>query len=158
MANIFKNIILILILSAAIIMMIGIVFYDYIPNGVEVKDPNEYIADETTTKTLATIKEEKTELFGITSNGDNGNIETVIHAYSLDAGDLSVYKQSNSYVSGKADPFDDIPGNSNSGNTTAPNNSSSNNSVANNSNGNNSSNNTVKQDNDGTIFNSTSSK
>lgn len=155
MANIFKNIILMLILFAIIIMIIGIVFYDYIPNRIDVKESNEYVADEKTTKTLATIKDEQTEVFGTISTDDNGQIETVIHAYSLDAGDLKVYAQSNSYVSGKADPFDDISETPNSsvGGTT------SNNSSGNTQNGNSNKNNTNNSNNtDGTIFNSTSSK
>lgn len=116
MAKIFKNIILIILLSAVIIMMIGILFYDYIPNGAEVKEVNKYVTEERTTKTLASIKQDEEvlfeQLYGSTSNsGDTTDVEepqVIIHSYSLDAGDLKVFEQSKSYESGKANPFADL--------------------------------------------------
>lgn len=162
MASIIKNITLMLVLSAVIIMMIGIVFYDYIPNRVEVKDANEYETQESTTKVLAAIKDEEQNLFGTTKVDSDGNIDTVIHAYSLDAGDLRVYEQSNSYESGKADPFDDIASDStgNSGANNSGGTTNSGNAVGgitnNNSNGTVS--NTTTEKGDGTLFNSTTSK
>ena len=165
MVSIIKNITLMLVLSAVIIMMLGIVFYDYIPNRAEVKESNEYETEESTTKLLATIKDEEQNLFGSTKVDSDGNIDTVIHAYSLDAGDLRVYAQANSYESGKADPFADISADAsgNSGSNTSTGNTgngvagTTNNNSNNNTSNNNTSNTTTNKG-DGTLFNSTTSK
>lgn len=156
MAKVFKNIILILGLFAVVLIMIGILFYEFVPNGIDVKDPNEYVADEKVTKTLAAIKDEEDELFGTSSSSDS-NTQTVIHAYSLDAGDLAVYEQSDSYVSGKSDPFSALPQElkedeaNSTGGTTSNNNSSD---VSNNnSNNNNNSNTNTSTNNDNTNTN-----
>ena len=144
MGKIFKNIILMLLLFAVIIMMIGILFYDYLPTRVEVSKPNEYEEDSKVTKTLATIEKEKKEVFNNKETG-NSTSGTVIQAYSLDAHDLSVYEQAGMYDSGKVNPFADLSsGNSNnSGNANSGNANSGNSNSGNSNSGNSNSGNTV---------------
>lgn len=161
MAKIFKNIMLMLGLFTVILMMIGILFYEYIPNGIEVKEPIEYVADEKVTKTLATIKDEEKELFGTTS-GSNKE-EKIIHAYSLDAGDLAVYEQADSYISGKSDPFSAITtqstvGGENNTNTNNSSNGNTSNTVNNNTNNKNNNTNNLTEVKDNTLLNSGTSK
>lgn len=173
MGKIFKNIILMLLLFAVIIMMIGILFYDYLPTRVEVSKPNEYEEDSKVTKTLATIEKEKKEVF---NNKDDGNSTSgvVIQAYSLDAHDLSMYEQAGMYDSGKSNPFADLSsentnnsGNANSGNTNSGSTNSGNTVTSNggttsankgNTNGNNINTNTLTEVKDNTILNSGNSK
>lgn len=174
MGKIFKNIILMLLLFTIIILMIGILFYDYLPTRVEIQEANEYEPDQKVIKLLATIKKEKEELFGITS--DSPKEEVVIQAYNLDAHDLAVYEQADSYVSGKVNPFADLPkldenGNAivdtgNNSSTGSTNNSGTNNKPNTNTtnkpsggtSGNNINTNTLTEVKDNTILNSGNSK
>ena len=143
------NTLISLLLSAIVVIMIGIYFYEYIPSNVKIAEPNEYITPASTTQLLATIKEEKEELFGQDSSASDGLQSAIIHSYRLDEGDLRVYQQSNTYEKGKADPFADIvdtPSGSGGGTSTGD------------GSGNGNSVNTLKPIGDGTILNSTTSK
>lgn len=175
MVKIFKNIILMLMLFAVILMMIGIVFYDYLPTRTEIKEPNEYKAEEKVIKTLATIEKEEKEIFGVKEDSDGTSVGTIIQSYSLDAEDLAVYQQSHSYVSGKTNPFEDLPeivepgaegttGSNNNSGTSSNNNSNNNNNnnsntnTSGNTNTNNINTNTLNEVKDNTLLNSGSSK
>lgn len=108
MKNAFKNIILILALSAVIIMVIAILLYDFIPSSSTVAEPNIYTADSKTTKVLSEIAEESSSLDSTTdgtSNGTKSNI--VLKSYSITETDLALYSASKDYDKGKADPFAD---------------------------------------------------
>ena len=169
MGKIFKNIILMLLLFAVIIMMIGILFYDYLQTRVEVSKPNKYKEDNKVTTTLATIKKEEKEVFNNKEIGSTPG--AVLQAYSLDAYDLAVYEQAGMYDSGKSNPFADLPeltpeggssttgntgnsGNSSTGNTNTTNKGNTNT----NTNGNNINTNTLTEVKDNTILNSGNSK
>lgn len=144
MEDLIKNIILLIILSCLIILMVGIVFYEYIPTRVKVSNPSKYEAEEVTTSTLASIKTEKENLFG--NDDSDGTQSTIIHSYTLDEGDLKVYQQSSTYDPGRVDPFEDIEGtatgNGDTGNSNTNNNSNSNNNNDNSNSNNNSNTNT----------------
>ncbi len=94
--TILKEIIIILLLCIAILLVLGIIFYDYnplnkiVPNKIAYSTPNE-IKDEIQQNEVKDVLE--------------GGVNIV---YSIDSSDLNIYKKSNSYVSGKANPFASI--------------------------------------------------
>lgn len=110
--TVFKEIIITLLLCIAILLILGVIFYDYnplnkiVPNKIAYSTPEEIEND---------IKE--TEVKDVLEGGVN-------IVYSIDGSDLNIYKRSNSYVSGKANPFASIAEDTNtnvSENTQAPN-------------------------------------
>lgn len=89
--SIIKEIFIMLLLCIAIILILGVLFYDYIPTNKAV--PNK-LATYTTPENIETeINEQVTEL------------EKAEVSYEITSSDLSLYKQSHSYTSGKVDPF-----------------------------------------------------
>lgn len=116
---------IVILLLLAIALILGIVFYDYIPTNktVPVKIQSYTIPDD--------IKEELSETF---EEGQN-----IVRTYYIDSTDLSAYESSNDYDKGKANPFADYSvsstaGNTASGNTNSNSNNKFNNTVANNNN------------------------
>lgn len=110
--TVFKEIIITLLLCIAILLILGVIFYDYnplnkiVPNKIAYSTPEEIEND---------IKE--TEVKDVLEGGVN-------IVYSIDGSDLNIYKRSNSYVSGKANPFASIAEDTNtnvSENTQTPN-------------------------------------
>ena len=89
--SIIKEIIIILLLSLAIMLVLGIAFYEYIPIAKIV--PNEV--------NYTTPGEVKEELM----NGETANEEEVILTYSINSSDLNNYKKTQKYKPGKANPF-----------------------------------------------------
>ena len=89
--SIIKEIFIMLLLCIAIILILGVLFYDYIPTNKAV--PNK-LATYTTPENIETeINEQVTEL------------EKAEVSYEITSSDLRLYKQSHSYTSGKVDPF-----------------------------------------------------
>ena len=88
--TILKEGIITILLCVAILLILSVIFYDYnpltktVPNKVAYVAPNE-------------IKEEL--------EGEISRLNTTNIVYTIEGADLNVYKQSNSYVSGKANPF-----------------------------------------------------
>ena len=117
---------IVILLLIAVILVIGIVFYDYIPN-------NKTVPAKIEEYTLP--QEVKTEL------EDSMNEEQdIVRTYYIDSSDLSVYEASNDYDKGKANPFADYSATTSNENTTSNSNNTSNNSNSNNKNTNNSQN------------------
>lgn len=91
--SILKEIIITLLLCIAILLVLSIIFYDYnplnkiVPNKIAYSTPDE-IQNEIQEKEVKDVLE--------------GGVNIV---YSIDSSDLNIYKKSNSYVSGKANPF-----------------------------------------------------
>lgn len=91
--TILKEIIITLLLCIAILLILGIIFYDYnplnkiLPNKIAYSTPEE-IKNEIAQNEVKDVLE--------------GGVNIV---YSIDSSDLNIYKKSNSYVSGKANPF-----------------------------------------------------
>ena len=79
-----------ILLCVAILLLLSIIFYDYNPLTKTVPSKIAYVAPN----------EIKDELEGEISRLNATNI-----VYTIEGADLNVYKQSNSYVSGKANPF-----------------------------------------------------
>ena len=109
--SIIKEISIMLLLCIAIILILGILFYDYIPN-------NKVIPAKEAYSTPNDVKEEIAEQIT--------QVEKTEISYEITDSDLSVYKQESSYKPGKADPFSltekkdpiiNSIGNNNEGNT-----------------------------------------
>lgn len=95
--SVLKEIIITLLLCIAILLILGIIFYDYNPLSKIV--PNK-VAYETP-------EEVKNEL-------DGQEVKDVLESgvnivYSIDGLDLNIDRKNNSYVSGKLNPFAEIP-------------------------------------------------
>lgn len=133
MKNVIKETFIMILLLAAIILVLGVLFYDYIPSSKIVPTISKY-------ETPNNIKEELAEKITNTS-------EEVIITYEVDGKDLNIYEKTNDYKAGNPNPFSYY--------TTGTVNNNNNNSNNNNSNNNNSNTNTQS---DGTFFNSTGTK
>lgn len=88
--SIIKEIIIMLLLCVAILLILGVLFYDYIPS-------NKAIPGKIAYSTPENIQEE--------INEEITQFNTTNITYSVTDADLNIYKQSNSYVPGKRDPF-----------------------------------------------------
>ena len=123
--SIFKEIIIFLLLLVAIALILGILFYNYIPSNktVPVALKQYELSEE--------AKEELKETMSQTS-------ENIVKTYSIGDTDLSVYETNKDYNKGKVNPFEDYTTGTTSGtqnsNTTDKNNTSTtnNNSTTNN--------------------------
>lgn len=89
--SIFKEVFIMLLLCIAIILVLGVIFYDSIPSNKVV--PNKPVAYETPEN----IQEE--------INQEVSGINKVEVSYEITSSDLTLYKQTNEYISGNPDPF-----------------------------------------------------
>lgn len=88
--SIIKEIIIMLLLCVAILLILGILFYDYIPTNKVIPTKEAYSTPE---NVKAEIEEEITE------------VEKTEISYEITDADLNIYKQSSSYRPGKSNPF-----------------------------------------------------
>ena len=132
--NIIKEIIIILLLCLAIILVLGVLLYEYVPS-------NKIIPEKVSYTTPENVKEELNKTDGVDE-------EEIIMEYKVEASDLNNYKKVSDYVPGKPNPFSSYNTettngqNNSSGNssgTTVNNSNSSNAGSSNTSNGNQSS-------------------
>ena len=88
--SVIKEILIMLLLCIAIVLIFGLLFYDYIPTNKMIPAKEAYITpNEVKEEINETITElEKTEI-----------------SYEITDADLNIYKQSSSYKTGKKDPF-----------------------------------------------------
>lgn len=89
--SIIKEIIIILLLVIAIILALGVLFYDYIPTREVVPVPEAYTVPDTIKEELATE----------VSDFDN----TPVANYEITESDLDLYEKTKSYDAGKVNPF-----------------------------------------------------
>lgn len=103
---ILKETIITLLLCIAILLILGVLFYDYNPLNKIVPNKISYTAPEE-------IKEDiqDNEVQDFLKGGFNV-------VYSIDSSDLNIYKKENSYVAGKENPFS-VEEQETSGNTTS---------------------------------------
>lgn len=92
--SIIKELIIVLLLCLAIILVLGILFYEYIPIAKEVPEDVKY-------STSDEIQEQKTEIRGLTADEEYYSGETD----SINSDDLNNYRRTQDYVPGKANPF-----------------------------------------------------
>lgn len=88
--SVLKEICIILLLSVAILLILGIIFYEYIPINQTVPTREAYVTSE----------EVKAEI-----DEDIKSSEKVEVTYEITDSDLNIYKQSGSYTEGKVNPF-----------------------------------------------------
>lgn len=127
---IIKELIIVLLLCLAIILLLGVLLYEYVPS-------NKIIPDKVSYTTPEEVREEL-------SKSENVDSEQIILTYSVDAADLNNYEKINSYVPGKPNPFSDFSssseeeqenGDTQNGGTTNGNSGNSSNSNSSNSSG-----------------------
>ena len=92
--NIIKEIIILLLMVLAIILVLGILLYDYVPNNKIIPDKAAYTTPENVSSELQTDSEVDTS--------------EVLVTYQIDATDLKNYKKTKDYVAGKSNPFESI--------------------------------------------------
>lgn len=89
--NVIKEIIIVLLLCLAIILILGILLYEYAPMSKTVPNPVSYTTPENVQQELAN-----------TTSVDDSQI---IMTYEVDSTDLRNYERINDYQPGKANPF-----------------------------------------------------
>ena len=119
--NVFKEIIIILLLCLAIILILGVLLYEYVPFNKEIPEKVSYVTPQNVKEVLQTV--------------DGVEEDKVIRTYELEETDLNNYKRVNDYKPGKANPFSSYKteeenttteGNTTTGNTTGNSTSGSN--------------------------------
>ena len=88
--SIIKEIIIILLLLLAVILALGVLFYDYIPNNKVVPKVSTYKTADSVAKEIQTNVTEQ---------------EPTIQRYEITADDLQDLKQTKVYNQGKVNPF-----------------------------------------------------
>lgn len=89
--KVIKEIIIMLLLVLAIILILGVLLYEYVPS-------NKIIPEEVSYTTPTAVQEEL-------SKGENVENDEIILTYSVDSTDLDNYERINTYVPGKPNPF-----------------------------------------------------
>ena len=116
--TIIKEIGIALLILIAIVLVLGILFYDYIPNNKTV--PIEIEA-------YKMPEDIKTELKEAMPEGQN-----IVETYYIDSTDLNSYEATNDYDKGKPNPFAAYETEDSSSNNTVGNNNTDNNTIGNN--------------------------
>ena len=124
--NLVKEMIIFLLLALAIILILGVLLYKYVPANKIIPEKVSYTTPENV----------KTEL----QTDENVDDSEVVVTYQIDSTDLSNYKKIQEYVPGKKNPFasvqqDNSTAGSNSNSGTTENSSSNNKSNTNTSSG-----------------------
>ena len=88
---IIKEIIIMLLLCLAIILILGVILYEYVPS-------NKILPEEVSYVTPQNIKEEL-------KNSDSIEEDKVILTYEIDESDLTNYQKIKDYKPGKVNPF-----------------------------------------------------
>ena len=88
--SVMKEIVIILLLSIAILLILMVLFYDYIPLSKVMPERETYV-------TPSEVQQELAE--------DIATNNAVPITYSVTDADLNIYKQSGTTVEGKANPF-----------------------------------------------------
>lgn len=89
--SIIKEIIIMLLLCLAIILVLGVLLYDYVPMSKVVPEEVSYVTPESVAQELQAV----------------GGVDEsqVIMTYKVDSTDLNNYKRVQKYKPGKANPF-----------------------------------------------------
>ena len=101
MKSISKELFIMALLLMVVVFMIGMVFYQYMPNNKTVPEPITYSADSSTTSVLQEIS--ASDSYSTDSN--DSSVQDVIKSYSIGTTELTTAAAKQTYVSGKTDPF-----------------------------------------------------
>lgn len=110
--TIIKEIIIALLLCLAIILILGVLLYGYVPT-------NKVIPEKVSYTTPSNIKEELSQVRGVDES-------EVILTYEVDSTDLNNYQKIKDYKPGKPNPFSSYETENTQSNTTAGNTTSAN--------------------------------
>lgn len=92
--NIIKEIIIVLLLTLAIILVLGVLLYEYVPANKIIPEKVSYTTPENV----------KTEL----ETDSNVDDTEVVVTYEIDSTDLNNYKRIQEYIPGKKNPFSSL--------------------------------------------------
>lgn len=90
--NIIKEIIIILLLTLAIILILGVLLYEYIPSNKIIPEKISYITPDNAKEALQT--------------DPSVDDAQVVVTYQIDSTDLNNYQKIREYVPGKKNPFE----------------------------------------------------
>lgn len=99
-----KEIFIMALLLMIVVFMIGLVFYEYMPNNKIIPEAKTYSADSSTTSILQEIAATSTNS-GDDEGGSSNLEDTLLQSYSIGSDDLSTAASKHSYTSGKTNPF-----------------------------------------------------
>lgn len=105
--KIIKELIILLLISLAILLILGIVLYDYLPNNKVIPEVEEYQKSAEMQEALTSAKAEEST--------------KVVLTYEITNSDLNMYEKTKEYVAGKSNPFEEYTEETNestNGNTT----------------------------------------
>lgn len=108
--KVIKEMIIILLICLAIILILGVLLYEYVPS-------NKIIPDAVSYTTPEAVQEEL-------SKSEDVENDEIILTYSVDSTDLDNYERINTYVPGKPNPFSPYDETTTSGENTTQNGSS----------------------------------
>ena len=137
--SIIKEIIIILLLLVAIVLALGVLFYDYIPTNKIVPSVASYTTPEDISKELEEA-----------NNTNDKNSSSDTFTYQITSQDLKTYEKTKDYKKGKSNPFSTYE--------TTPSGTEDKNNVANTDPGNTSVNPSTNTQGGGTFYNSTGTK
>lgn len=103
--TIIKEIFIFLLLLVVIALVLGVIFYDYVPNNKVVP---------TALKPYQLTEEVREELNETMSRSS----ENIVKTYYIDSSDLSAYATTKDYNKGKVNPFEDYTSENTTNNTT----------------------------------------
>ena len=95
--DIIKEIIIILLLTLAIILILGVLLYEFVPT-------NKIIPEQVSYTTPENVREDL-------QAAENAGDDNIVVTYQINSTDLSNYKKINEYVPGKKNPFESVESN-----------------------------------------------
>ena len=107
MKNVIKEIFVGLLLLLIVILSLGVLVYESIPNTEENISSVSYSPDTSVTKTLQTISEEKEKSEEEKTSGESTSFGANLVSYRIGINDLERYEERKTYESGKLNPFED---------------------------------------------------
>lgn len=103
--NVLKELIIILLLTLAIILLLGVILYDYVPMNKVIPEKVSYTASEEVRQISSEINEKKEEI--------------PITSYTVTSTDLKNYKRVNDYTAGRKNPFAAVESSGGTGGTAS---------------------------------------
>lgn len=122
-----KEIFIMALLIMIVVFMVGLVFYEYMPNNKVVPEAITYAADSSTTAILQEISSTSASKDDENDDDTSGVADIPLKSYSIGQQELSTAASKKAYTSGKTDPFaeyfepDPNSVNNTTGNTTVAN-------------------------------------
>lgn len=111
--TVIKEIFIFLLLLVSVVLVLGVLFYDYVPNNKVVP---------TALKPYQLTEDAQEEL----DKTINSSSENIVKTYYIDSSDLSVYASTKDYNKGKVNPFEDYTKESQTNSTNTTNTSNTN--------------------------------